>query len=146
MKNNINFQRNAEREMSETQTRPHMIDNTAIKGREDHYMQIEVDITRIIKSWKESLYSFEWLLDDGRIKDLEELPEAEQAKRQKIENALQNNKPIERPVLGIGMLDNVEIGIGKAALLTIAAHGHTTMPVHIPKSNENDFKAFLADI
>ena len=46
----------------------------------------------------------------------------------------------------IGMMDNVEIGVGRAELLTLAAAGIETMPVHIPKSSESDFKPFRADV
>jgi hypothetical protein len=48
--------------------------------------------------------------------------------------------------LGIGLQDNVEIGSERAVLLTLAALGYETMPVHIPKSNESDFKHFRADV
>lgn len=123
-----------------------LIDNPVIKGREDYYTEITINVPSVIKSWQESLYSFEWLLSDGRIKDLKELPEAEQSKRQAIEDALSKGMPIEKPVLGIGMMDNIEIGSGKAALLTLAAHGHKQLAVHIPKSNESDFQDFRADV
>ncbi len=122
------------------------IDNPAIKGREDQYAEITIDIPRVIESWKSSLYSFEWLLSDGRIKDLGELPENEKPKRKAVEAALKSGTPIEKPVLGIGLLENVEIGAGKAALLTLAAHGHAHLNVHIPKANESDFQAFRADV
>jgi hypothetical protein len=44
------------------------------------------------------------------------------------------------------MMENIEIGCGRAEFLTLAAHGLKTMPVHIPKSNESDFKPFRADV
>ena len=123
-----------------------LIDNPVVKGREDYYAEVIVDLPRVVTSWKDSLYSFEWLLKDGRIKDLKELPETEQPKRQAIEDAMHNGAPIEKPVLGIGLMDNIEIGAGKAALLTLAAHGHRHLSVHIPKANESDFKGFIAEV
>ena len=121
-------------------------DNQAIAGRPDAYIDVLVDVSRILQSWRMSLFSHEWLLPDGRIKDLKELPASEQIKRQAVELAIANGKDITKPVLGIGLLENVEIGTGKAEFLTVAALGQTKIPVHIPKSNESDFKDFVTGV
>lgn len=121
-----------------------LIDNKAALARPDQYICIEINTTAVIKSWQLSVFSFEWLEHDGTIKPQNALKETDQEKRTLVENALQNNAPIEKPLLGIGIQDNVEIGSGKAVLLTLAAKGFKTLPVHIPKSNESDFKPFLA--
>jgi len=98
----------------------------------------------VLESWRMSLFSYEWVLPDGRIKDLAELSEAEQPKRKIVEDALKNGDKLEKPVLGIGLLENVEIGSGRATFLTLAANGCKTMPVHIPKSSTKEFAPFLA--
>jgi len=121
-----------------------LIDNAAIKSRPDNYITVTVDVKRIMASWQASLFSYEWLLPDGRIKDPAELPEKEQPKREAVENSLKKDEALERPVLGIGLLENVEIGSGRAVFLTLAAHGVQTLDVHIPKSNKSEFTAFLA--
>ncbi len=120
------------------------IDNPALLGKESKYDTVYVDAQKIIKSWKLSMFSFEWLTKDGKIRTQSELNEREQPKRQQIENLVTNGKPIPKAVLGIGIQDNVEIGIGRAHFLTIAAHNLDIIPVHIPKSNAEDFKPFLA--
>ena len=119
-------------------------DNAAALAKPEAFASIEVDTAMILKSWKSSLYSFEWLTPDGAIKSLEELSGPEAAKRLNIESALDRGEAIEKPLLGIGMLDNVEIGSGRAQFLTLAARGLKSIPVHIPASNQKDFKPFLA--
>lgn len=121
------------------------VNNKAVFGREDYYTEISIDVARILENWKESLYSFEWLSPDGRIKALKELPEQEQAKRIVIEDIISKGEALEKPVLGIGLLENVEIGIGKPTLLTLAAFGATTVPVHIPINSIDDFAPFRAE-
>ena len=81
---------------------------------------------------------------DGRIKTLEELPEKEHAKRRDAEEKIEKQTDLEKPILGIGLMDNVEIGSGRALFLSLAAHGVKTIPVHIPKSNQDEFKNYLA--
>lgn len=121
---------------------PRFADNPVALSRPDHYIAITVDSGKIMKSWRESLFSFEWLLPDGRIKAAAELSETERTRREAVEAALASRHPLDKPVLGIGMLDNVEIGSGRATFLTLVAHGLKTIPVHIPKANEADFKKF----
>lgn len=129
--------------MSITQT-IEFIDNPALIGKESKYETIEVNVPKVIESWSLSMFSFEWLTQDGKIKDSDTLSEREAPKRAKIETLLKDHRPIPKAVLGIGIQDNVEIGIGRAHFLTVASKGIKTIPVHIPKSNHDDFKAFLA--
>ncbi len=120
------------------------IDNPVARDRRDHYLDITVDTAKILKSWQASLYSYEWMLPDGRIKTRDELPENEQPKRDEAEEKIKRGKPIEKPILGIGLTENVEIGSGRAIFLTLAATGAKQIDVHIPKSNEDEFAAFIA--
>ena len=122
------------------------VDNPAIKDKESAYTTLTVDVLKVIKSWQASLFSFEWLRPDGSLKNIEELPENEQEKRRQVQNTLDNNRPIEKPVLGIGMLENVEIGCGRAILLTLAANGIQQLPVHVPNSHKEDFKPYSEGI
>jgi hypothetical protein len=127
---------------SKTIPTPNFKDNPVATNRPDHYIEIMVDTGKIMKSWRASLFSFEWLLPDGRIKTTGELSDTERPRREAVEAALQANQPLDKPVLGIGMMDNVEIGSGRATFLTLVDQGVATMPVHIPRGNEADFKKF----
>ena len=119
-------------------------DNPAILGKESKYETIEVNVEKIIESWRDSIFSFEWLTENGEVKEQSALNEREHQKREQIEELLKHNRPIPKAVLGIGLKDNIEIGIGRAHFLTVAAHNIKEIPVHIPKSNSDDFKAFIA--
>ncbi len=118
-------------------------DNEAIQANRSAYAEVVVNTAAILKSWKLSLYSFEWMRPDGTIKSMDELPFREQERRRAVEDALQSGQSISRPVLGIGLMDNVEIGAGRAEFLTLAARGYHEIPVYIPKSCEKDFKPFI---
>jgi hypothetical protein len=118
-------------------------DNPVIKGREKNYAEVTVDLGKIVASWRASLFSYEWMLPDGRIKGRDELPEGEKPKRDAVEERIKAGQPLDKPVLGIGLLENVEIGAGRAILLTVAAHGIKTMPVHIPATHADEFAPFI---
>ena len=120
-------------------------DSPSIKGREDRYVVVRVQADKALKSWQKSLFSFEWLTPDGKIRPIEELPLREHERRLEAENALKSGHAMERPVLGIGLMDNIEIGAGKAVFMTLAASGITAIEVHVPVSNQKEFKAFLSN-
>jgi hypothetical protein len=121
-------------------------DSAGATARPDFYIPVTLDVPAVLKSWQLSVFSYEWMSKDGNIKDTNALKETDQKKRNTIEAAIKNGETLEKPVLGIGIQDNVEIGSGKAVLCTLAAHGIQTIPVHIPKSNEEDFKPFIAGL
>ena len=123
---------------------PHFKDNAAATATPDKFIEITIDCAKVFKSWRGSIYSFEWIDADGNIKNVEQLGDAEGQKRHSIENALEKNAEIEKPVLGFGMLDCIEIGSGRAAFLTLYDKGVTSMPAHISKTAEKDFEKFLA--
>ena len=92
-----------------------------------------------MKSWKISLFSFEWLTPEGQIRKPSELPSKEQEKYQNILSAYSKGDELERPILGIGVMDNIEIGSRRDVLLTLAAQGIDRLEVHIRKQNHEDF-------
>lgn len=121
-----------------------LVDHPSLKGREDRYATLRVDTASILVSWRKSLFSFEWLNPDGSLRSLDELPLHERDKRLKVEKQIAQDQALERPVLGIGLLDNVEIGAGRDIFMTLAAHGLKEIEVHIPLSAQKDFKPFLS--
>lgn len=116
------------------------IDNSAAT---DQFTCITIDAASILPSWRLSMFSHEWLTPEGRIKDIVHLAPSNQAQRQEIEQALSEGRPLTKPILGIGIMDNIEIGSGRATLMTLIAHGIRTIPVHIPKSSEDEFSPYL---
>jgi len=122
------------------------ISNPLLDNSEGKYVTVIIHVPLALESWRQSVFSYEWLKPDGAIKIMAELSQGEQAKRKAVEESVKLGRAIAQPVLGIGIMDNVEIGVGRAEFLTLAAKGLTRMPAHIPKSCESDFKVFRADI
>lgn len=118
-------------------------DNPSLKGREEKFVTLEIKVAPVLASWQESIFSHEWLTSEGQIKKTSEMADKVQSRRADIEKLIAGDSPLDRPVLGIGILDNVEIGSGKDLFLSLAALGMTTIPVHIPKSHEPDFRMFI---
>ncbi len=117
----------------------HWQDNPAAsKG----FICMKVKTEAVIENWRQSAFSYEWLNPDGSIKAPSALTPAEQQKRLQVEQLLKEGKPLNKPVLGIGIMDNVEIGSGREILLTLADQGHASLDVHVPKNNADLFEPF----
>ena len=119
------------------------IDNSSLKGRESSFITIELDIAKIVKDWKASVFSFEWLTPEGQVRTLDVLGETQTEQYQKVETAFKCGETLERPVLGLGVMDNIEIGSRKEVLLTLCALGVEKIDVHVPKSCLKDFQKFI---
>ncbi|MEM7679891.1 MAG: hypothetical protein AAF182_02685 [Pseudomonadota bacterium] len=119
------------------------IDNNAAVARPDQFVEAKISVEKAIQSWRLSVFSFEWMNKDGSIKSAEELSPREQPKRLDVERRVEQGNPLPKPILGIGLEDNIEIGSERAVFLTLAALGADSIPVHIPASNQDDFQDFI---
>lgn len=106
----------------------------------DAFLSVVVDVRKVIKSYRQSLFAFEWLDPEGHIKGIDDLNTNFAEQRRLVEQNLASGKALPQPVLGIGLLGCVEIGAGRDVLLTLAALGVDTMPVHIPQAMQKDFE------
>lgn len=118
-------------------------DNAALKGREENFVLVNALVAPVLASWRESLFAHEWLHQDGTIRKPSEMNEKMRLRRKTVEDLLGSAVKLERPVLGIGILDNIEIGAGRDLFLALAAKGLDKIPVHIPKSHFEDFRFFV---
>lgn len=118
-------------------THPSIMDETGA------FQTLRVHLKKILENWRGSLFSFEWLHPDGTLKTRAELGPRQREQREQVEQQIHNRKPLCRPVLGIGVLECVEIGAGRDTLLTLAASGGEIIEVDVPLSMVQDFQKFV---
>lgn len=119
-------------------------DNPALRGREDRFVLLDVPVAAVLESWKVSLFAHEWLRTDGHIRTICEMTEPMRERRARMEDLLRSGEILDHPVLGIGVMDNIEIGSGKDLFLCLAHEGFETLRVHVPKSHLHLFEALSA--
>ncbi len=129
--------------MAERVTLPiKLIDNKAVQSNPQKYVSITVILQGVVDSYKGSLFSFEWLDQDGNVRQPKTMDDVQKSKYDSVYTAYKTEMPLERPILGIGMMENIEIGSRRDVLLTLYSVGVETMDVHIPKACLDDFKQF----
>jgi hypothetical protein len=89
------------------------------------------------------LFAYEWFTPEGQIRTPLQMSEPVRQKREEVEKNIAARIPLVRPVLGIGILDTIEIGAGRDVLLTLATHGVETISVHIPESHFEEFRSLI---
>jgi len=119
------------------------ISRASVKNNQAVYTDINVDVSKILESWKLSVFAHHWLTSDGAIKDVVDLSDKNKERRTAAEQLIADGKPLEKPILGIGIYDNIEIGAGTAELCVATLHNIKTIPVHIRTTNLDDFKPYI---
>lgn len=109
------------------------------------YICVNVNIEGVLQSWQKSIFARDWLDENGHLKPFDRLNDGDQQKLLDMKAKIEAGEAIPYPVLGIGLMDHIEIGSARAIFAYLCALGHSTMTVHIPQSNEEDFKEFLSD-
>lgn len=122
---------------------PQFCDHPIAVKSPDDYLEVSVMVERVLESWKDSILSFEFLNSEGELRSDRELSPKNKEKRQGVEVKIRENRVLEKPILGIGLMDNIEIGSGRDVFMALAVQGMTTMPVHIRKKQVEDFDKYI---
>jgi hypothetical protein len=121
---------------------PVFADNPVAAAQPDRYAEITVDAVKVLQDWRQSLLAHELIDKNGFVKGDEDITETRLEKRERIRLRLSAGQALEKPILGIGIFDNIEIGAGSNILATLVMEGVTTLPVHVRSSQLRDFDAF----
>ncbi|MGB1077547.1 MAG: hypothetical protein ACPG05_04500, partial [Bdellovibrionales bacterium] len=92
---------------------------------------------------RQSIVAHEWL-DDGEFKKVDYLNFHLRTQWGETMAKIEAGYDIERPIMGLGIHDNIEIGTNRP-ILSVADHlGWDSIEVVVPESMADLFKEFLA--
>lgn len=117
-------------------------DNPVALAQASRYTELLIDAAKVLQDWRQSLFAHELVDSNGFVKGDDDLNESRLEKRETVRARLQSGAALEKPVLGIGIFDNVEIGAGSDTLATLVMEGVTVLPVHVRSSQVAEFKHF----
>jgi hypothetical protein len=107
------------------------------------FQTVRVRLAPLVKSYRNSLFAFEWLTPDGMVKTVDQLAVGPMDARRAVEQAFQNGDAVPQPVVGWGMLDCVEIGAGRDVVLTAYALGVQDLMMHVSTSALDKMKDMI---
>lgn len=106
-----------------------------------HFITAQVDTVKIVHSWQHSILSFEWL-KNGALKPVDTLTATQKAAYSQAQASIRTHTPLPMPILGIGIMDGVEIGSGHAVVMALLSENITHFQAHIPPTNTDEFKPY----
>ena len=123
--------------------KPNYVEHPIVSKDRNTYEDVVVDVSKAIESYRLSIMSFEVLDRSGSIKSDEDVDVAEQAVREGIREKIKNSQTLEKPIIGLGLHDNFEIGVGRSVFITLAYEGETEIPAHVRKTQAEHLKKFI---
>lgn len=109
----------------------------------DDYVELTCAPATILRAWASSLYAHELITPEGTIKDAGQIAPDSLKKFLDAVEALKRGEETPKPVLGIGIFDGIEIGIGREV---VAAAGHLNLPsipVNVRVAQEREIRGLL---
>jgi len=122
---------------------PNYIDHVVVSRSPDDYVSIEVEIADVFDAWKSSVFSHELLDRTGTIKNEDHLVGDVLKKYVSAKEALARGEALEKPILGVGIYDGVEIGIGREIMVAAYQSGQKSIPVCVRKNQKDEILAII---
>lgn len=124
-------------------TNPHFCNHTIVDSNPDDYIEIETSPATIFKVWKLSFFAHELLHKDGRVKSETELSGDALQKYIAASESLKRGEDVPKPILGVGIYEGIEIGVGREIIAAAYHAKMPTIPAHIRKAQADEIVALL---
>lgn len=122
------------------------IENPIVSKSPADYEDVLIDVKKAIKSYQLSLFSYEVMHNSGALRSDEDLNDRQASLRRAILKAIENKESLKKPVAGIGINDNFELGSGRDTFMTLAVLGWHQIPVHIRKNQRKELASFIVKL
>lgn len=118
-------------------------DHEVVQRSPDDYIEVILLTDKIINAWTLSIFAHELLNKNGDIKDHDQMNSDTLQKYIIALDSLKKSTEIAKPILGIGIMDNIEIGIGREIIIAAKKLSIDKIPVHLRKSQADDIQKLL---
>lgn len=124
-------------------TPPNFCNHIIVDKNPDDYTEIVTSPAAIFDTWRLSFFAHELLRQDGSVKNESELDGNTLQKFIAASEALKRGEAIEKPVLGIGLNDGIEIGIGREIVAAAYHAGEQEITASVRKAQIKDISKLL---
>ena len=122
-----------------------LIDNAVALKDPDGYEEVRIDVAKALKSLQLSFFAHEVMHKDGSLKSDEDLSEKIATRRGEMRERIAFGEDFQKPVAGIGINDNFELGAGRDLFVLLAMEGWREIPVHIRKKQRKELRKFIIE-
>lgn len=118
-------------------------DHEIVQKSPNDYIELEISPDTILHSWRQSMFSCELLGKDGTIKSEADIKGDSLKRFLDMSETIKHDKSTHKPILGIGLMDNIEIGIGREIVVLCALHKIPSIPIHVRQAQAQEIKKIL---
>jgi hypothetical protein len=118
-------------------------DHEVVQRAPDEYIEMTFNPALILKAWALSMFAHEILTHEGDIRDEKNMNEATLAKFLQAQDAFKKGEKIPKPIIGVGIMDNIEIGIGRETVAAALALNIRELPIHTRQGQAEEVKSLI---
>lgn len=118
-------------------------DHEVVLQSPDDYVEMHLAPADILRAWASSMFSYEVLNKDGSVKATDDMVDETLERYVAVQDRFKRGESIAKPVIGIGIMDTIEIGIGREIVAAAHIQGLDLIPVHVRKAQAEEIKSFL---
>ena len=122
---------------------PRFYDHEIVQKSPDDYVELRVSPRQILKAWSMSLFAHELLGKDGQVKDKADIKDETLQRYVMAEESMKRGEDLAKPIIGIGIMDGIEIGIGREIVAVADVMGVSDIPIHVRKAQADEVRAAL---
>ena len=124
-------------------TDPMFCDHEVVQRTPSDYCEMTLRPEIILKAWSVSIFAHELLNKDGSIKKDNEMTAPTLEKYIHAVEAFKRNEIVSKPIIGVGIMDNIEIGIGREIIAAAKNLSINAIPINVRKAQEKDIRKLL---
>lgn len=122
---------------------PQFFDHEIVQKSPDDYVELVINPVDLLNAWSLSMFAHELLNKDGTVKSQSDLSDQTLEKYVTAVEMIKRAEPLSKPVIGIGIMDGIEIGIGREIIAACAAMKTPSIPFNVRKAQASDVKKLL---
>ncbi len=122
---------------------PQFYDHEVVQKTPETYQEISVSPAHVLTCWRSSMFACEVLDNNGEIKPEDKIAPDTLKRYLECIEMIKRGEETPKPILGYGIMDNIEIGVGREIILAAKTLGLIEIPVHIRKAQANDIQKIL---
>jgi len=122
---------------------PKFYNHEIVQKSPDDYAEMILSPQIILKAWSSSMFAHELLHQDGSVKDMQDLQGDSLRRYVEAMESLKRQDDVAKPIIGVGIMDGIEVGIGREIIAAANVLQIQEIPVHIRKAQWDDVQAAL---
>lgn len=122
---------------------PQFYDHEVVQKTPEDYREMNISPEKVLTCWQSSMFACEILDKSGKVKPEGDMAPETLKKYLDAVEMIKRSESIPKPILGIGLMDNIEIGIGREIIAAAANLNLSNIPLHIRNAQADDIEKVL---